>query len=1232
MAIQRSNNPGFTGLYRVVALTILLAAPGLRAQTTAALSGTVLDPSHANVAGAAVSAVNEATKDKTDTVTAGDGTYSFPVLLPGIYTITVEAKGFKTSQQQGITVYSGSRVAAPDTILTIGSVSETVSVETSNDILITDNGSLGATLNSKDIEQLALVSRNADELLKVLPGATISPLNTSNSPLGESGTDAEGSPADGINFNGTPHDGGTSFLFDGVDVNDPGCNCNTIEVVNADMVQELTVLTSSYGADVAHGPVIVNNISKSGSSKFHGEGYFFLRNDILNANDWVSNFNHTPKGQSHDYYPGGNVGGPIPFTHDRLLFWFGYERLLQNTGNGSQLTSFIPSADMLSGNFTATTANAALCGPGGISAAVKKSYCNDLTGTVLPDGTIIGVTPGLPAGIIPPHFLSTAAAKDGAALTKIWPAANAMPTAGNSYQDYFLAVPGIHDGYIYRGRADYNFSDSTKFYASYQAAQDSQPASGAGAHLYWTPGNSIPFPGGALISLDVSKALSGHFIHSFSNTLTNEAIATLADVHNDAAKAGNVSAVYKTTNGYAGSTIFNNGDPWIPSYDSPGPQTYPDFDQGDQFTNGGYLLTKPTTSLEDNLIKVWGAHTVKTGIFYEMIDNFQDGFGNPNGKITFDAGGQVHKNAATNQPEGSPNNPLANMILGNAVNFSQSSSNPPQDLAYKVVSTYLDDAWKVNKRFSMEYGLRFDHIGRWYDRGNSGIPIFVAGRVVSDFASHIINPGLQYHGINPAIPKSGLPSTFLLVSPRIGGSFDVFGTGGTTVRGGIGVYRWGDNWGDYSGGVGVAQGVQNFNLPGITSVTLDQLGTSSAAALSPTASGSGSIQSAANPDDHGNPTTYSYNLTISQRIPWNSLVEISYVGNQSKNALVGGGSGVSIGSGNKFTDVNKTPLGAYFKPDPITGITSKNPENLGTNPDGTTQTNKASDYRPYGYAYGTNDVYVMNHIGYSNYNGLQVSLVKRSAHLNLNLNYTHSKSLGTALAVDPYSLRGNYGVLNTDRPNVLNTSFSYNDLKMYSGDSRIVSGAVNNWMISAITTFQSGGNLQALSSQNFSLNDSYINVPAGLTAVGTGIGSATYFGTDAGNSIQPTLTCSPTSGLGPKQYVTAKCFSLPAVGTNGPRNYPYIGGPAFFDSDLAIAKTFHITENHTINFRASAYNWINHPLNALTGSQLNLYLNTDYVTKAVTLSPQTVSNFGTSIQKAGGDQRRLIELSVKYAF
>ena len=547
--------------------------------------------------------------------------------------------------------------------------------------------------------------------------------------------------------------------------------------------------------------------------------------------------------------------------------------------------------------------------------------------------------------------------------------------------------------------------------------------------------------------------------------------------------------------------------------------------------------------------------------------------------------------------------------MGIATGYSENNASPVSDMAYQTFSVYANDTWKASKRLSLEYGVRFDHIGHWYDRQGNGMAVFIPSLVNSDKASGKINPGVYWHGINPGIPKSGQPDRFALVSPRFGLSYDLFGTGKTLLRGGWGVYRFTDQYNDYTGALTTAQGILGYGLPGGKFVQLAQIGTIPA----PTPGGGGinGGVNALNPTDYGIPESKAYNFTISQQIPFNSLLEVAYVGSTSTQLVMGGQSISGSGFGS-FTDQNKAPLGAFFKPDPITGVISPNPENLSQG----TASNVEADYRPFGKAYGTNSINVNTNQGYSNYNGLQLSWVKRSDRLTFNFNYTWSKTLGVGQQIDPFSVHGNYGILAIDRPYVFNSSYSYNFLRAYHGDSRVLSGIVNGWTLSGITTWQSGGNLQAINSPNFGLSI-------------TGKGPATYFGTTAGKLIMPVLTCDAGANLKPLQRVNAACFAAPAVGTNGPRNYPYYRMADFFDTDLAAYKTFHLTEHHTVQLRASAFNWVNHPLPQFSGgNQLSLHYNND-------LTPNTGSNsstIGFLDTKAGGHAARIIELAVKYNF
>jgi len=161
-------------------------------------------------------------------------------------------------------------------------------------------------------------------------------------------------------------------------------------------------------------------------------------------------------------------------------------------------------------------------------------------------------------------------------------------------------------------------------------------------------------------------------------------------------------------------------------------QTFPDLSQED-WVNGGntYALIKETPSFSDDLTKVWGAHTIKVGAFYEMVDNNQGNRFVTNGILSFDGG--PAPNAVTNVQVGSPSNPTANLVLGNATGYQENNANPTGDLAYKTISEYVDDSWRVNKRLNVEVGFRFDHMGRWYDRGTAGLPVFSASKVATDF-------------------------------------------------------------------------------------------------------------------------------------------------------------------------------------------------------------------------------------------------------------------------------------------------------------------------------------------------------------------------------------------------------------------------------------------------------------------------------------------------------------------
>lgn len=1235
------------GTLALLVALLLGSTPALHAQTTATISGTVTDASSSVIPGADITLTNEATSQKRATVSDGAGLFVFPALVPGTYTVNIQAKGFKSLSQSGITLNAGEARKLTGLTLAIGEAKETVTVQENAQIIPTDNGSRAAVLDSKDIQNLALGSRDLSELLKVLPGVTTAPNGISNGPSFNFTSVSVGQSAvgNGLNANGVPNRGGTSQLSDGVDIDDPGCDCNSIAIVNPDMTQEVSVMTSNFGADAPFGPVVINTISKAGTTTYHGEGYFYARNDVLNANDWQSDHAGTPKGSAHYYYPGGNAGGPIPFTHKKLLVWGGFERILQNTGNANVLTSFVPTPDMMAGNFSPTAANQAFCL--GLDVATPTNNpanqtdgCNDLSGTVLPDGTPIG--PGTANGsTIPSQFLSPAAK----ALSSFWPAANANPATTPGNYNYRQVIPGIHDGWLYRLRADYNFSDKTSAYISYQQGYDTQLSQGNGAHIYWTPGNAIPYPGGGLYSTSYTKALAGHFVHIFTPTLTNEFIASWG-YGNFPVGPQNPSAAYRSTLGYPSyGTVFNAGSKLIPAYNSGGNFTFPDFSEQDIFEpSGKYLVRKEMPAFADNLTKVFGTHTLKIGAYAENVGNIQGAYSNENGFLnSFSFGGTLTPNLITGAKVGSPNNPTANFLLGLTTSYSENNIAPVSDMAYQTLSFYFDDSWKATNRLTLEYGLRFDHIGHWYDRQKIGMAVFIPSLVNSDFATGKLNPGVYWHGINPGIPNSGQPDRFVYGDPRFGLAYDLFGTGKTTLRGGWGLYRFSDQYNDYTNSLTTAQSILGYNSPGGRSLFLNQFGNIAAPTASQTTCCNGTVN-ALDPTSYAIPYTQAFNLTVSQQLPWSTLLEVAYVGNSSRN-LVTGGESISGSGFTDYTNKNKIPLGAFFKPDPKTGLTASNPENITSTCSGAT-CNATADYRPYGNAYGDSNINVVSNDSYGNYNGLQLSWVKRSRNVNFNANYTWSKTLGTSLQINPFVLNSNYGVESIDRPHVINLSGSYTFERPYNGDMKILSGAANGWTISNITTWQAGGNLQAINNPNFGMTLQYATIngaPISSTNplpanVGTGLSQSTYYGTNASIDIMPTLTCNPKSGTGHNQLLKYSCFAPPAVGAYGGEKYPYLHGAAYFDSDLALYKTFHVVKEQSVQFRISAFNWLNHPLPQFSGSgQLALHYNADYSSKAFTPATSQYpsgnpNNFGVLDNKSGAPTQRILEMALKYQF
>ena len=210
-------------------------------------------------------------------------------------------------------------------------------------------------------------------------------------------------------------------------------------------------------------------------------------------------------------------------------------------------------------------------------------------------------------------------------------------------------------------------------------------------------------PGGSINAQSFSKVLTGHFLHVFSPTLTNELVGSWG-WGNSPLSASDFSAVQKSTLNYPyPDTVFNTAATMIPSYNSAGGGTFPDFSQADIFEGGGgsFIVRKEMPSISDNLTKVWRCHTFKAGFFWERVGNFQGNYLFPNGIFSF--GGQ-NPNAVTGDLMGSPDNPTADFLTGIANNYNENNINPYNDIAYKTIAFYLNDSWKVTRKLTVTLG------------------------------------------------------------------------------------------------------------------------------------------------------------------------------------------------------------------------------------------------------------------------------------------------------------------------------------------------------------------------------------------------------------------------------------------------------------------------------------------------------------------------------------------------
>src|SRR5215813_3923331 len=487
----------------LLSLALLLAVSAF-AQTSASLSGTVHDPQGAAVVGAKVTLKDAGGATHLETTTNNEGFYTFPIIQPGTYTVTVEAPGFKKSVKSGVVVNASDRQSTGFTVLEIGDISNSVEVtaDAAQLQIKTESGEQGAAVNNQQIQNLAVNGRNYLDLLKLTPGVVVTASFAVSGPGGFGNISIGGMRM-----------GKNNLTIDGTTNVDTGSNGTQHIALSLDNISEFKLLTSNYQAEYGRsGGGAIQIVTKSGTNQFHGTGYYFHRHEEFNANSYFNNANGTNangvQNNPRNFYrynqQGYNIGGPVLLPKkalkDKLFFFFSQEWQEQLVPQNAR-QSRVPTAAEVAGDFSNT-----------------RDFNGNLITIIDPE-----TKQPFPGNKIPADRINANGANGQKILQLFQKFENTQlggPQNGFRYNhnsQMSVSYPRRETSL----RVDYNLSDTTKAYVRYTRDADKQVLPYG---LGWTGGNNL-IPLDNLIfkqapawngALNVTSALSP--------TLTNEFI------------------------------------------------------------------------------------------------------------------------------------------------------------------------------------------------------------------------------------------------------------------------------------------------------------------------------------------------------------------------------------------------------------------------------------------------------------------------------------------------------------------------------------------------------------------------------------------------------------------------------------------------------------------------------------------------------------------------------------
>jgi len=1160
--------------FRVLTATLAFAvcflfAPVLQGQVGGAtLTTTITDPTGAVIPNAQAVLTDAGSGTHRATVSNGAGIVSFIGLPAATYTLEITAGGYRTLRKTDIGVHINDQVDLKDIALAVSTADVSVTVTTeSTQVTPTTSGEQAYTLGSSQIQNLNIESRSAIELLDLIPGAANTGNFTGNYNRQQAGF---GQNASTYTVNGNRFDQ-VQIVSDGAPVTDLNTAGAAAVTPNVDMISEAKVETSAFSAVQPDGPVVFETQTKTGGSAFHGEGYIQARSHIFDATDAYAKSLGLAKAQSSFYYSGFNIGGPVLLpgskfnrNRDKLYFFAATEITQQHVDLGAQ-GAVVPTALMRTGVFTSAELNA-------LSGGVYRNY-------YLTNAPCQSSSPYCNG-----NTLNTSAIDPGGKIliNSLLPLPNANPANNgqgfNLITDLVTSDPRNQENL----KLDYAINDRTHLSGRYNHENENVPAP-------YGPYNTInfakiPYPA-AQEGRNSSNSVNVNLADTLTPTLTN-ALSVSYTRFRLRVDVNKLSAVSRTATAYPYANVY------------PGSDVLPNI----SFTNasGAYIpggetppfsTVQDTTTLNDGITKSLGHHLLQFG--------FYDTYATYNNLTTGNDNGTVAATAAT-YVTGTTGNEFSDLLVGLIAGYSQSSANVMANMVNKRFDFFGEDTWKVSSRVTVNFGARLDHIAWWYDK-NGLISVFNSA-AYSATAPITAYSGMQDHATNPGINISGRKPLGFQFAPSADFAFDLDGHGDTILRGGAGTNYYVDPGINAYSAVGAPPNLKVFSYyTGGSPLTL-----SGVSGISP-ASNPGVVYGSADPRDHAQPVTYSWNLALSHVFPSAIHVEAGYVGNTTRHL-------------NGYTATNLVPLGSET-------TTADGGPYFGGN-------YYQQLHRPFA-SFG--DIGMNTHNLGSNYHSLQVTASRTKGWFNSWLTYTFGKALGD-ICEDPFVHQNCYSIVPFDRSQSLNYSYfiPLPDISAkHLGNHAIANGILDGWRISGIEQYGSGTPFTDVPQGGANHNEYSGNQEIGIYGsfpdqVAPYVGQSVSISNDSvtgspDESAVPFVSCDPRKGLKAHQYFNPSCFSAPYEGHNGTFRLPYIHGPAYFNDEIGLFKDFKIHETNKLEIRAQAFDFLNRSFDTYQQYDSSLYMGFS----GLNSPPTNASTAGVTTTRTG---HRSIQFAAKYYF